>query len=90
MTTMPPLPTEEILIDQLDPDKWVTVEQPGFRPSHSWHHPETGARILLRDVPQRICLPATPPHAATPRVAPRARSASRPVRMIGVANSRKP
>ena len=51
MTTMPDLPTEEILIDQLDPDKWMEVAQTGFRLYHFWVHPETGASIVLLDVP---------------------------------------
>ena len=57
MTEMPKLPTEEILIDELDPDKWMTVEKTGFRLYHFWQHPETGASISLLDVPVGLGVP---------------------------------
>ncbi len=64
MTTMPKLPTEEILIDQLDPDAWVTVAKTGFRLYHFWEHPETGASIVLLDVPEGLGVPVKHTHAS--------------------------
>ena len=64
MITMPSLPTEEILIDELGPDKWVTVEQAGFRLYPFWEHPETGASIALFDVPKGCGVPIKHAHAS--------------------------
>ena len=64
MNTMPRMPTEEILVDELDPDKWVTVEQTGFRLYQFWEHPETGASIVLFDVPKGSGVPIKHAHAS--------------------------
>ncbi len=58
------IPTEEILIDELDPDKWVTVEKTGFRLYHFWEHPETGASIVLLDFPEGLGVPVKHVHAS--------------------------
>ena len=64
MSAMPRMPTEEILVDELDPDKWVTVEQTGFRLYQFWEHPETGASIVLFDVPKGSGVPIKHAHAS--------------------------
>ena len=64
MNTMPRMPTEEILVDELDPDKWVIVEQTGFRLYQFWEHPETGASIVLFDVPKGSGVPIKHAHAS--------------------------
>ena len=64
MNTMPRMPTKEILVDELDPDKWVTIEQTGFRLYQFWEHPETGASIVLFDVPKGSGVPIKHAHAS--------------------------
>ena len=64
MSTMPTLPTEEILVDQLDPDKWVLIEKTGFSLYHFWEHPDTGASIVLLDVPEGLGVPVKHTHAS--------------------------
>jgi 2,4'-dihydroxyacetophenone dioxygenase len=64
MGEMPTLPTKEILVDQFDPDKWMTVEKTGFRLYHFWEHPDTGASIVLLDVPEGLGVPVKHIHAS--------------------------
>ena len=56
--------TEEVLIDKLDPDKWVTVEKTGFRLYMLHENEETGATIALLDVPEGVGVPVKHEHAS--------------------------
>lgn len=56
---------KEILIDELDPAGWVTVEKTGgLRIYKFWENPDTGASICLLDVPQGAGIPIRHRHAS--------------------------
>src|SRR5205814_4436542 len=57
--------TREILIDELDPKGWVTVEKTGgFRIYKFWENPKTGASVCLLDVPKGARNPFRHRHAS--------------------------
>lgn len=58
------IPTGEVLISVLDHNKWVTVAKTGFRLYHFWEHPETGASIVLLEVPRGLGVPVKHVHAS--------------------------
>ncbi len=56
--------TEEILISDLDPDKWITVEKTGFRLYYLFRNDDTGASMALLDVPEGAGVPVKHEHAS--------------------------
>lgn len=56
--------TRLIQTNQLDPDRWVTFPEHGFRHYVLWQHPETGARIALLEVEQGGGFPVRHSHAS--------------------------
>lgn len=56
--------TQEILISELDPDKWLDVEKGGFRRYPYWVNEETGASIVLLDMPAGSGIPIKHSHAS--------------------------
>lgn len=56
--------TKELLISELDPDKWVFVEKTGFRLYPLWKNEGTGASIALLDVPEGSGVPVKHVHAS--------------------------
>lgn len=57
--------TEEVLLPQPDPAKWVTLERAGgLRFNVLWENPETGASISILEAPAGSGVPTTHIHAS--------------------------
>jgi 2,4'-dihydroxyacetophenone dioxygenase len=57
--------TQEVLLPEPDPDKWVTVEGAGnVRVNKLWEDPTTGASISLIEVPAGAGVPGRHTHAS--------------------------
>ena len=56
---------KEILLQQPDPTKWVTLDKMGgMRINVLWENPETGASIALLDMPEGAGAPVKHVHAS--------------------------
>lgn len=57
--------SEELLLKEPDPDKWVTLDKAGgLRVNVLWENPETGATISIMEVPKGAGIPTRHAHAS--------------------------